>query len=698
MQTHSVTRIGRILRKPPGVILQRLLTELNAQTDRFRAPRRARAFDIYALLELTEASSIQELWARLSDRPYSIPVQQISERDYEVACPGDGARIFSGAARALAHRVDLLGSGPVDLGSPIDWHKDFKTGYSWPPAFARGIDYTNLDRPSDVKVPWELSRLQWLMPAGQAYLLSGDEGYASAARAVLEDWMVGNPYAHSVNWACTMEVAMRILSWTWFFHVFCRSRAWADETFQARFLRTLFLHGEFTERYLERSDINGNHFTADAVAMVFAGLFFGQGVAPRRWSRAGWQHLCQELPRQVFSDGVDFEASVAYHRLVFELFFLAARYRETSGLSVPDTYRDRVIAMARFTEAYSRHDGSSPLVGDADDARALPFGGQPIEDHRYIAGLVGAHWNVPELTRASTGPRAEIFWALGPRAAVSLAERADQPLRIASTAFPEGGLYVMRNDRDHVFIDGGPVGQAGRGGHGHNDCLSFEAALDGVRLVSDCGAYVYTASAQERNKFRSTQYHNTPQVDGEELNRFVGWDQLWTLHNDAAPLVRQWKTGPDLDLFVGTHTGYHRLPEPASPIRTIMLDHVQHALTIIDEIEGTGEHSLTIPVHLAPGVEARPEATGRIVLSASGKEFVLLWSPTDEWTLDVCAARISTSYGIVVPSVSLAWRRLGHLPCVLTMSICPREVERPELGVTLIGRSPTPLHVGSLIA
>jgi uncharacterized heparinase superfamily protein len=670
MRTFSLARVGRVLRKPPHVILSRLLSEWNATTDRVRAPRRASAFDVRELLAVTNASSLKQLWERLSERPYAIAVQQIAAADYEFTCPGDGARIVGAAANALAHRVDLLGSGAMNVGSPIDWHTDFKTGYSWPLAFMRDIDYTNVDRPSDVKVPWELSRLHWLMPVGQAYLLSDDERYASAARTVFEDWIATNPYAHGVNWVCTMEVAMRILSWTWFFHVFCRSAAWADDAFQSGFLRTLFLHGEFTERYLERSDINGNHFTADAAGLVFAGLFFGQAEAPGRWSDAGWQHLCQELPRQVFSDGVDFEASVAYHRLVLELFFLAARYREECGLAVPGKYRDRVIAMARFSQAYSRDDGSSPLVGDADDARGLPFGGQPIQDHRYLAGLVGGHWNVPELTRTFTGPRAEIFWGLGARAAASLAALDNGPSAFAtSTAFPEGGFYVMRNDRDHVFIDGGPVGQAGRGGHGHNDCLSFEAVLHGVRLVSDCGAYVYTASAQERNKFRSTAYHNTPQVDGEEINRFVNWDQLWSLHDDAVPLVRRWDIRPERDVFVGTHAGYHRLPDPVCPIRTITLDHVQHALMITDEITGTGVHALSVPLHLAPDVEARRETPGRIVLSGGGKQFELLWSSPEEWTLDVGSGRISPSYGVIAPAISLAWRFVGRLPCVLRMSI-----------------------------
>ena len=62
----------------------------------------------------------------------------------------------------------------------------------------------------------------------------------------------------------------------------------------------------------------------------------------------------------------------------------------------------------------------------------------------------------------------------------------------------------MAGGGDHVFIDAGPVGMKGRGGHGHNDCLSFEAVLDGVPLIVDSGAYVYTASVEWRNRFRST--------------------------------------------------------------------------------------------------------------------------------------------------------------------------------------------------
>jgi uncharacterized heparinase superfamily protein len=671
----DTTRIVRALRKPPHIIAQRMLSELNAHTDRFRAPRRVSGLSEQVLAERVDTTSVRELWTKLSARAFAIPVRFLAEADYERTCPGDTARIVRAAEQALDRRVDLLGTGPVNLGTPIDWHRDFKTGTSWQPAFMRDIDYTNLASPSDVKVPWEVSRLQWLMPAGQAFLLTRDERYAAAVRDILVEWIDANPYARGVNWACTMEVALRILTWTWFFHVFCHSQSWADEAFRAKFLRALYLHGDFTERYLERSDINGNHFTADAVGLVFAGLFFGNGVAPRRWADAGWAALCAELPRQVFADGVDFEASVAYHRLVLELFFLGARYRETLGLPVPNEYRERVVAMARFALTYSRPDGTVPLVGDADDARALPFGGQPIGDHRYLAGLVGAHWSVPDLMAGFSGPRSEVLWTLGRSAAASLSEGCAEARRVPSASFPQGGFYVMRNARDHVFIDCGPVGLAGRGGHGHNDCLSFEAAIDGVHLITDCGAYVYTASADERNRFRSTWCHNTPQIDGQEINRFIRWDQLWTLHDDAAPEVRQWETGPGSDLFVGSHSGYQRLKAPIRPVRTIELNHGRHTLRIHDAFEGPGEYAVEIPLHLAPGVQVERTGSNEMCLVARGRRFRLGWHGA-EWELAVETARTSPSYGRVVDSTRLVWRGRAHAAAALTVSVAPDDANR----------------------
>jgi hypothetical protein len=653
-------RLNRARKKPPQVVLRRAFTEIRGELDRYLAPRRVSTFTRSAVLRATGASSLDALWKRLASRPFLAATAPVDTETFASLCAGDAERILRAARRALAREIDLLGTGTIRLGKPIDWYQDYKTGARWGAAYMRDIEYVDLSRPSDVKIPWEISRLQWLIPVGQAYLLTGKDEYARFTREILAEWITANPYAHTVNWCCTMEPAIRLFTFAWLFHVFNGSKAWVDSEFRLELLRCIYLHGDFTFRYLEFSDINGNHCTADAAALVVAGIFFGEGACPRLWLERGWRVLCDELPKQVFADGVDFEASVPYHRLVTELFFYPARYRELVGLEVAAEYRSRVLAMARFAAEYSRPDGTVPLCGDADDARALPLGGQGINDHRYLPGLVAAHWKDESLAKTVAGPLTEAYWMLGAAGARWLLDQR-APLVARSMSFPQGGFYVMRTDRDHVFIDCGPVGTGGRGGHGHNDCLAFEAVLDGTHLVTDSGAYLYTASARERNLFRSTACHNTPRVDGQEINRFIAWNELWSLHYDATPEVRKWTAGPEWDEFEGAHGGYRKLAQPVVPVRRIKLDHASHWLTIRDEFEGSGTHDVEIPLHLPPGVEAEPLAPGSLRLHANDKRFEVVWNDARAWQLDIEPSRVSRSYGIVTGSQRLVWRRSGPL-------------------------------------
>jgi uncharacterized heparinase superfamily protein len=661
---------GRALQKPPGLVARRLVQEVRAQSDRYLSPRRARRFDLRQLLLATGDADLDSLWRRLASRSYPAWTHAVDAAEHRRLCPGDEERILAAAEDALAHRVRLLGSEVTQLGQSIDWLRDFKSGVAWPRRYMRDIVYVRPCDTSDVKVPWELSRVHWLMPAGQAYLVTSDERYAQAVRGTLDSWILANPYAQSVNWSATMEVALRVLSWSWFFRVFHASAAWQDRGFRERFLCSLYLHGEFTERHIELSDVNGNHFTADATAMVFAGLFFGQGKDPSRWHAQGWSYLLEEFPRQVMPDGVDFEASISYHRLVAELFLLAALYRRACGLDVSRAYRDRLVAMARFSAAYSRPDGTTPLWGDADDARALPLGRQEITDHRYLSGLVGTAFDVPELRSASGGPRGEAFWLLGPTAAAGLPASESETQPPGSTPFRDGGYFVMRNAVDHVFVDCGPVGLAGRGGHGHNDCLAFEATLDGVRLVTDCGLFVYTASIAERNLFRSTSCHNTPQVEGTEINR-IQPEQLWTFANDALPELRVFQTDSARDVFTGAHAGYQRLPSPVTPVRTIELDHASHALLVRDSFETAGTHRFEVPLHLSPGVEVHVRRPGICELHARSRTFDLTWEAHEAWKLEVGAGRVAPSYGVTLPIVRLLFSREGGADPPLTVRIAP---------------------------
>ena len=256
------------------------------------APRRSRRFDERALLARTGAAGIDELWAAMLARPFPSATAPHELAGLSALAPAEGERVRLLADAAIRREVDLLGTGPVRLGHPAVWQTDLKTGATWPLDWAPRIDYVNLERPSDVKVPWEISRFQWLLPVGQAYLLEADEACAQAARTLLDEWIEANPYGRGINWSVTMEVALRAVSWSWLFHVFGSSVPFSDSAFRSRFLRSLYLHGDWTSRNLELSDVNGNHLTANAAGLVCAGLVFGGESEPARWAEAGAGDCC----------------------------------------------------------------------------------------------------------------------------------------------------------------------------------------------------------------------------------------------------------------------------------------------------------------------------------------------------------------------------------------------------------------------
>jgi hypothetical protein len=95
----------------------------------------------------------------------------------------------------------------------IDWHTDFRSGYRWnKKTWYKWIRYGHVPG-ADIKVPWELSRFQHLTDLGRAYHTAGDEKYVFEFTCQITDWLMNNPPKFGINWACTMEVAIRSLNW-----------------------------------------------------------------------------------------------------------------------------------------------------------------------------------------------------------------------------------------------------------------------------------------------------------------------------------------------------------------------------------------------------------------------------------------------------------------------------------------------------
>lgn len=130
----AARRAGRILGKSPAYVARRALQEGERELDRWLAPMRERSLSRGRLLAMARASSIDELWTRLRQRPYPAWTSAMDPAALDRVEPGESARIRDAAHLACARTVDLLGVGPVALGRPIDWARDYRVGMGWPGA------------------------------------------------------------------------------------------------------------------------------------------------------------------------------------------------------------------------------------------------------------------------------------------------------------------------------------------------------------------------------------------------------------------------------------------------------------------------------------------------------------------------------------------------------------------------------------
>ncbi len=663
--------MGQVEATKPGEIPVKVFSRLKREVRRWRArfiPLRVTSRELSRVIDLS-LGTIRPA----PRRPGKSFFFNVQDRDTLVrwirqVYPETIPATIAEADRICAHRFDLLGSGEVSLGEEIDWHCDFKTGYRWPLVLHTGINFMDFQKqaPYDVKVPWELSRFQHSIVLGKAYWYTGDERYAKEFTAQVDAWIEKNPPGFGVNWACPMDVAIRAVNWIWADHFFAGSPSFSGEARQ-RYLASLLVHGKFIARNLEDAPPRGNHYLADGAGLVYLALAFPGARQAAGWLKKGLKILLGELETQVYSDGVDYEGSVAYHRLVTEFFFSAFLLGRINGLALPEAAWRKVEKMCEFIAGYTKPDGTAPWIGDNDDGRLHILSEdtrQNPTDHRYLLSLAAVVFQRPDLKEKAGTFHEEAFWLLGPKGLEEFRALPQHQSQAGSRGFPASGQYIMRHDALYLYADCGELGMGSHGGHGHNDLLSFELYAYDRSWIVDPGTYVYTADPASRNYFRGTAAHNTVLVDGAEMARLGEGGKLWTIHNDAVPEVNRWEVGARLDILSARHSGYMRLAEPVLHQRTIVFDKTASFWAIFDEVKGQGVHRCELIFHLAPTVVEQDagEALAVRTRNEAGANLLVLPLITRGVQLAITEDWISPGYGKRVRAPVIRYYQEGNTP------------------------------------
>jgi hypothetical protein len=559
--------------------------------------------------------------------------------------PNAKSEIVERAERIIEGRFDLLGFHGLSFGEPVDWHLEPLSSKHTPLTHWSGVDYLDANLAGDKKIVWELNRHQYFSTLGQAYLLTGDERYARTFVAHLESWMDQNPPKLGINWASSLEVAFRSISWLWAFYFFKDSESFPPDVF-VRALKFLYLHGRHLETYLSTYFSPNTHLTGEALGLFYLGTLLPEFKDAERWRQTGERILLEQLPIHVRPDGVYFEQSSYYHRYTVDFYIHYVILARANGASALNSVNDRLSSLLNHLMYITRPDGTTPLFGDDDGGRLVMLDRCAANDFRAALSTGASLFDRGDFKFVAGDLAEETLWLLG----VEGMQRFDQiaagePAK-QSVAFESGGYYVMRDGwtttSNYLLFDCGPHGQANCG-HAHADALSFELAANGRTLLVDPGTFTYTGAKELRNWFRSSSAHNTVTVDGESSSDSDG-PFSWRTIAISRPV--SWITKQRFDYVVAEHDGFGRLPEMATHRRSILF--LKHNYWVLrDHIASSGPHQLRVWFHFDSGVAPLSSKGNEVnVLGENGHTTRLqlaTFAPAGEWIRE--QGWVSSCYG-----------------------------------------------------
>lgn len=386
------------------------------------------------------------------------------------------------------------------------------------------------------------------------------------AELVLQ-WIDSNPPYGPGYWKDSWNsyaLSLRVVVWM---QQFASRAARLEQPIRAAMITSIARQIRFLEANLE-TDIGGNHLIKNIKALIWASAVFA-GPEADRWRALGLRLMRDELPRQIFADGMHYERSHSYHCQAFA-----------------DLLECRHALRA------------DPLDGALDDALARM--GRAAADLAHPDGGVALFND------------AGLSMAYAPQECLDAYERlfALRPAPRRAFALADAGYFGLRAGAIYFVADCGRIAPDDLPAHGHGDVLGFELSVAGLRIIVDQGVFEYVAG-KRRGTARAAASHNTLCLDGADQADFFGAFRCGARPNVT---LRAYESRNDGFRLEGAHDGFARLPGAPVHRRRFSVDPAE--IVIEDQLEGRSDRPATIGFLLHP--EARVDVSGVVARITRG--------------------------------------------------------------------------------
>ena len=513
---------------------------------------------------------------------------------------------------------------------PINWHRDIMNGREFPKDFSYSID-TRSGKNGNVKVVWEVNRLQYLSEICLKFNQSNDEKYLDLFISIISSWKEANPYLVGVNWYSNIEVNIRIINWFVCWELLQinelieqndKFKKFVNETW----LPLIELHGMHAFRYESKFSSSNNHLIAEASGLFIAGCYWSFKNSSK-WIKKGQRLLEKEIVKQHTAKGINREEASEYIQFITDFFLIANLVGERTANGFSANYKETLRNIFSYISTLMDASGHVPYYGDDDDGKVLSLDLDGSQNN-FQSLLTTAAVLFEDESFKKTGNQFDlknhILFGVKEEHKFNLLT-SKKPIS-STKLFQEEGHFLLKKKTDkgeiYLHIDIAVLGYLSIAAHGHADALSFFLHIDGMPYIIDPGTYTYHSYPDWRAYFKGTISHNTIRVDGLDQATNSG-PCLWTDHFDAE--ILEVSDSKEEIKIKGSHTGYEKIG--VKHTRMYHFDKMNDKIIIHDKIEASDQkvHTYEIPLHLHPKILITKKAENHFIIAQPDKRKVSLF-------------------------------------------------------------------------
>lgn len=397
---------------------------------------------------------------------------------------------------------------------------------------------------------FNLHYLEFLLVLAEDFNNTGNESYYNKFKEILNSWIDNNISFEGAGWqpyTISLRIINILISLELFGNIFDKDHKFKNKVYNSIYTQYIFLYRN------QEIHLLGNHYFENLNTILVCSILFDEKDIYDQYIKK----YIKEIEEQILADGVHFERSVMYHKIILE------RLLRTYWL-----LRQYDSSYNNFFESIIRK-MSTALISLEKDMGKIPHFNDSAE---------GISKNTKQLIQTSKkimGYQEEL-----------------------KDEFQSAGYYKKYSGEIALLFDVGEIGPPYMPGHGHCDALSFELSKGNQPIFVNSGTYNYQSSL--RNFFRSTEAHNTFMIGNTQQS------QVWGEHRVAKRISRI-KNEKVTDGYLGSFLNY-KGDYQERKIEFLETD----TLLIRDRVKVKNHQLVHGYLHLAPGLTFERQTKNKV--------------------------------------------------------------------------------------